>query len=427
MLRIRLWIGLSLLIFTGCRPTAPEAYRPPSERVLTAAQAARLHQAWQAYAQGAYQHAMQLADSLLQEGAEIAEVYLLKGRIYLDINAFEEALTHLEKARALDAYLRGIDFQIGHAAFLQGFYRRALAYYLKELALIEQSPTEVQRYYAETDRIAKVAIYRQAGRACFLLDSLQAARQFYHRALELDSLDSESYRWLAELEEQEGNLQTALQLAEKALALNPKELENLYTFARLLLRTGHTEDAVHFLQLVLERHPLHRGANYNLGRALMLRGETRAGEFYLARAQRIQQLTGKIDQARLAAYQTGDVRHWKELATLLIEAGRYVEARRALDVVLFLEPHNLALENDRANLALLLGDTLDALARYQQLLRRDPTLADVWLNLGVVYAQQKQYEAARKAWQQALRYRPDDDTLRQYLQLLDRRMHSEGS
>ncbi|GBD01811.1 Beta-barrel assembly-enhancing protease [bacterium HR18] len=92
-----------------------------------------------------------------------------------------------------------------------------------------------------------------------------------------------------------------------------------------------------------------------------------------------------------------------------------------------MEPHNLALENDRANLALLLGDTLDALARYQQLLRRDPTLADVWLNLGVVYAQQKQYEAARKAWQQALRYRPDDDTLRQYLQLLDRRMHSEGS
>ncbi len=428
MVALRIRLGMvGLLVLMGCRSQAPEAYRPPSERVLTATQAAQLQQAWQIYSQGAYLEAMQLVDSLLRQGIEVAELYLLKGRIYLDINRFDQAIAAFQKARRLDAYLRGIDFQLGHAAFLQGFYRRALDYYRKELALIEQSPPAVQQYYAEMDRLAKVAIYRQAGRACFLLDSLQAARQFYQQAVAVDSSDSETYRWMAELEEQEGNLQQALAFAEKALALQPGNLENLYTFSRLLLRTGHVEDAVHFLQLILEREPLHRGANYNLGRALMLMGNTQAGNFYLTRARRIQQLTGKIDQARLAAYQTGQPRHWKELAALLIEAGRYDEARRALDVALFLEPTNLELENDRANLALLLGDTLDALARYQKILQRDSTLADVWLNLGVVYAQKKQYKVARRAWLQALRYRPNDDTLRQYLRMLDRRVSSGDS
>ncbi len=362
---------------------------------------------------------MQLVDSLLAE-VDAAEAYLLKGRILLDANAFEPAAEAFRQAQARDPSLRGVYFQLGHAAFLQGAYRSALDYYLKELELISTVSKE-RDAGTPVDRRTMAAIYRQAGRACFLLDSLEAARRFYMQALEADSSESETYRWLAELEEQEGHMEQALTYAEKALRLELGHVENIYTFGRLLFLNGYLEDAIHFLRLVLERQPMHRGANYNLGRALMQIGEREAGQFFLERARQIQQLSGKIAQVRLNAYQSQSARPWQELAALLIQTGQYQEARKALDVAIFWDPDNLALQNDRANLALLLGDTLDAVRRYYQLLQRDSTLADVWLNLGVVLAAQQQYEAARRAWLQALRYRPNDDTLRWYLAELERR------
>ncbi|ACY48639.1 Tetratricopeptide TPR_2 repeat protein [Rhodothermus marinus DSM 4252] len=422
---IRAWLVgvLALFMLAGCQHVDSEAYRPSSQQLLAPAQRAQLERAWQAYAAGNYSLAMQRVDSLLA-AVEVAEAYLLKGRIYLDANAFELANAAFQKARQLDPYLRGIYFQQGHSAFLQGAYKKALDLYLEELALIQSSPPDVQQFYREADQAALPVIYRQAGRAFFLLDSLEAARRFYMKSLALDSLASETYRWLAELEAQEGHLQKALELAEKALQKAPGDLENIYTFGRLLMQNGYLEDAVHFLQLVVERQPTHRGANYNLGRALMQLGQREAGQFFLERARQIQQLSGKIAQARLNAYQSQRARPWQELAALFIQAGQYEEARKALDVAIFWAPDNLALQNDRANLALLLGDTLEAVQRYYQLLQRDSTLADVWLNLGVVLAEQKQYEAARRAWLQALRYRPHDDTLRRYLAELERRRGS---
>lgn len=413
-----LWIAL-VWGGIGCRGNEATTPRLPA-RPLSEAQRVRLQQAWQAYEAGDYSHAMNLIDSLLAE-ADVAEAYLLKGRVLLDANAFEQAVAAFQQAQARDPFLQGVYFQLGHAAFLQRAYQKALHYYLKELELMNSDASK-QRSGKEVDRRTSAVIYRQAGRTCLLLDSLEAARRFYMQALEADSTESETYRWFAELEAQEGQLAQALKFAEQALRLNPGSVENLYTFGRLLLQNGYLEDAVYFLRLVLERQPMHWGANYNLGRALMQMGKRETGQFFLERARQLEQLAGKI--RRLNAYQSQRAEPWQELAALLIQAGQYEEARKALDVAIFWNPENLALQNDRANLALLLGDTLDAMRRYYQVLQRDSTLADVWLNLGVVLAEQKLYEAARRAWLLALRYRPNDDILRQYLAELERRRGS---
>ncbi len=50
--------------------------------------------------------------------------------------------------------------------------------------------------------------------------------------------------------------------------------------------------------------------------------------------------------------------------------------------------------------------------------------ADVWPNPDMALASQKQYEAARQVWLQALRYCPNDNTLREYLAELERRRGS---
>ncbi len=381
-----------------------------------------MQQAWQAFEQGVYQRTIHLVDSLEQQGVRAAALYFLKGRVYLELNHFDAAIQALEQAKAIDPNYPGIDYQLGHAAFLQGRYREALTHYRQALEQVERISAGNSR---QTGQDIREPIYRQIGRTYFLLDSLQAARRFYEKALALDSTQSETYRWLSEVAEVEGQLEDARRYAEKALALDPGHFENLYRFATLLLRTGYPRDAVYFLQEAFRRNPHHRGVNYNLGRALMLLGERKAAQFYLERARQLEEVTSKLEDAKMAAYQyPRNPRRWAELAALYVQTGDYLEARKALDAALFLDPDNLALQNDRANLALLLGDTLDAVRRYYQLLQRDSTLADVWLNLGVVLAAQQQYDAARRAWLQALRYRPNDDTLRRYLAELERRRGS---
>ncbi|GEM_PF-5963179 len=81
------------------------------------------------------------------------------------------------------------------------------------------------------------------------------------------------------------------------------------------------------------------------------------------------------------AYQSQHARSWRKLARLLIRAGQLQEARKALAVAIFWEPNNPTSQNDRANLSLLLGDTLDVVQCYYRLLQHDSRLADV---MGVV-------------------------------------------
>ena len=79
------------------------------------------------------------------------------------------------------------------------------------------------------------------------------------------------------------------------------------------------------------------------------------------------------------------------------------------------EPRFIALENNLAILYMMRGDTSKAVAHYQALLQKHPTLSDVWLNLGVVYAKAGKFAAARKAWENTLKYSPNDSTAKAYL------------
>jgi tetratricopeptide (TPR) repeat protein len=80
----------------------------------------------------------------------------------------------------------------------------------------------------------------------------------------------------------------------------------------------------------------------------------------------------------------------------------------------------VALENNLAILYMLRGDTAKAVAHYNAILQQHPTLSDIWLNLGVVYAKSGKFEAARKAWENVLKHAPNDSTAKAYLAKLPR-------
>lgn len=67
------------------------------------------------------------------------------------------------------------------------------------------------------------------------------------------------------------------------------------------------------------------------------------------------------------------------------------------------------------------GDTVEAIAQYKAILHHDSSIADVWFNLGVTYANIGKIAQARQAWNTVLRLQPDNQMARDYLAKLDTR------
>jgi tetratricopeptide (TPR) repeat protein len=110
---------------------------------------------------------------------------------------------------------------------------------------------------------------------------------------------------------------------------------------------------------------------------------------------------------------------WVNLGNSLNNMGRMEEAKDAFLVALSLKPMNFALQNNIANLCLMIGDTNQAIVRYEAILSMDPELVDIWLNLGVVYASSGRATEARKAWEKGLEYDSNNQTLKGYLATLN--------
>ncbi len=106
------------------------------------------------------------------------------------------------------------------------------------------------------------------------------------------------------------------------------------------------------------------------------------------------------------------------LGSLLRRLGQYQEALYAYQVAHFLDPDNLEFQNNMAVLHLLLGHEDQAIALLEAAVQRDTTFVDGWINLGILYARQGRREAARCAWQRALRLAPDRPEPRRYLSTL---------
>ena len=179
-------------------------------------------------------------------------------------------------------------------------------------------------------------------------------------------------------------------------------------------------DAILNLRKIVEKWPWHHGAYYNLGRALIQAGEKTEGENYLDQAEQVRAAQAKIDHLENTVRALPDDPYsYAALAFALRKAGRYNDAMHSYKVALYLEPENLDIWNNVANLYLLQGDTITALSTYNYIVNKNPMLTDIWLNMGVVYALSNQKEKARSAWKQVLAYHSDNISALKYLKKLN--------
>ena len=347
--------------------------------------------------------ALSFADSAAKYAVEKADIHFFKGRVYSELGRFKEAEQAYMKALEATPSYRGVWNNLGNNAYRQQNFSQAIEYYMQEVSR-NKAPIPL----------------RAVGRAFVELGKTDSARTFFKKAIDLDINYAAAYFNLAQLEEDEGNFNQAIQYAGRAYGIEPDNLEYRYLYSTLLVQMDKGSEAILNLRKIVEKWPWHHGSHYNLGRALIQTGQKTEGENYLEQAERVRASQAKIDHLENTVRALPDDPYsYAALAFALRKAGRYNDAMHSYKVALYLEPENFDIWNNVANLYLLQGDTITALATYNYIVEKNPMLTDIWLNMGVVYALSNQKGKARSAWEQVLAYQSDNLSALKYLKKLN--------
>lgn len=387
----RAFFGLALLLLLGSVTSGCQD--EPSKSAATARRDADpeavryLLKAQQLSRQGRYRAALALADSAKRRAPNLADVHFLRGRIFTELRRYREADRSYQHVLELDPEYQGVWFNRGNNAFRRGQYRNAVSYYQREY---EQHPEPVVSFHM--------------GRAYDELGKADKARRLYRRTLSEDSSYVVAYSQLGLLYEQEGELEKALKMIRRASQMNPENVDYRYKVGALTLQLGDTERAREILEQIVAEHPGHYGAQYNLGMALSHLGRDEAARRHIETADSLEQRQKRIEQLQtLADMHQDEPRRWVSLGNALYQSGEVGRAVKAYEIAVSLAPRNLAWKNNLAALQQKQGDLEAAIALYQDILRQDAGMANVWYNLGIAYSEQDQDERARKAWEKAVR------------------------
>lgn len=362
-----------------------------------------LMKAQTAYEQGAYGPALAFTDSVMAYDADLADIYFLRARIFTEMMHYENAVNSYDKVLSLDPNYQGARYNKANLAFIKGDNREAITL-LKE----------------EAERFPASRVWTQLGRVYAKISAVDSAEQSYKKAIQMDSTNATAYMWLGQLYEDEGQLENALDYSSKGLQLNPDNPNYRYIVGSELFRNGKVDTAITLLEEVTSELPWHAGAHYNLGQAYVRKGLKDKGEKYLTIADSLQKEESNIEELESMAQMNPDTfMRWINLGDAYLKMGQLENAMNAYKTALVIEPWNFALQNNIADLTVALGDTTRGIERYIAILKQNPNLADVWLNLGVAYANSGRYQDAQWAWNKALDADPDHTMAKDYLTQLE--------
>jgi hypothetical protein len=115
--------------------------------------------------------------------------------------------------------------------------------------------------------------------------------------------------------------------------------------------------------------------------------------------------------------QPGNAQAYAELGAQYVDMGEVAQAARAFREAVRLAPDNGEYLKDFGATLYLLRRHEDARRTLALAVQRAPGLLDAWRNLGVVNAEQGNWEEARRCFERALDLQPSNPQLQQYLAL----------
>ncbi len=393
-------LGLLLLLAACGEEASQSAQSLQAVRSVPSEARPLLDAAMQAMQQGAFITALALADSAAQVAPGLPETAFIQGRTYFELGRMAEAREAYRAVLERDANFEGAWHNLGNVAFRQKQFREALRYYEKEAALHAAAPNPWH---------GMGGAYESLGRA-------DSARWAYEKAAEVDPDYMPAYLSLATWHQDEGDFEKALEYARRAHELAPADLDARYLVGGLAFQAGRHEEAIEMLTPVAEAQPWNYSALFTLGQAHQRLGHDAEARRTLAQANQVRAQQAEVERIqREAGDQPENFDRQIAYADALRRTGRLAEAFRPFHVAASLRPDNLALRNNLATLYLQRGDTTEALARYRQILQRDSTFAEAWLNLALHYGRTGRREAFDQALRRAVAHGQDNPTVQAFL------------
>ncbi|HMJ10163.1 MAG TPA: tetratricopeptide repeat protein [Polyangiaceae bacterium] len=183
---------------------------------------------------------------------------------------------------------------------------------------------------------------------------------------------------LAEVKSVQGDSGAAQRLAQDALKKNPDYRPAMVTLARDHYRTRRLDLALYTLRGILDGYgPENPPRDKNNAEARLLRGL-----IYKEQGQR----GPAIDEFRKALTSRPDLVEARvQLAAYLLEAGNAPEAAQLLESALRYDKNNVLAHLNLGDAYRLLGKTSESKREFEWVAGRDPALAQVHYNLGLLY------------------------------------------
>lgn len=152
-----------------------------------------------------------------------------------------------------------------------------------------------------------------------------------------------------------------------------------------------SETQIGYLRRTVELAPDFAPAHFNL--ALILRRQ------------------GRLDEAirhcdELIRIEPGDVRGWWFKGGILLEQGRYEEARPILSQAALLAPEDYRVGDEWAEASYRSGNFADAVEAWERILDRHPEPAEILFNIGLAWQRLGQLDAAAARYREHLASRP---------------------
>jgi tetratricopeptide (TPR) repeat protein len=323
---------------------------------------------------GEDQEAIQLLNSIPEWDDYHVQALIESADLYQSQGLFEVAEQKLMKAKRFVPDEPIIDFALGELAYSNGEYQKAILYYervrkhyssLNEVdinARIAESLAatgkweEALDYFQSMESVESPDLLFQYGLTAFRSDRRDISIHVWEELLNMDSEYISVYPLLAQAYEQEGLIKDAIRIAEKALTIDEWNKELHYLLGKLQLTTNKQE-AIKHLQDAINIDPGYKEAvmdliyiykqeeNYTSIKELLsyLQDSGETDPLFLWELARANY---ELEEYELAlnnykeAYNffTSDAEFLKEYGYVLVEEGRYVEAKKIFEQYLQVEP-----------------------------------------------------------------------------------------
>jgi tetratricopeptide (TPR) repeat protein len=307
------------------------------------------------------------------------------------------ALGHLEEAKALSEPLK----QPGK---VPGDVAASFAAIFAEKGLFEEAILILEA--ARQNRSPSYPLLFNLGTTYYLKKDFTRAEQAYTEALALKPDSVDALRALARVARAEGDLEKALAHLIRARKLAPKSEPVLYDFSWTALNLNLVFDALPVLEELQRAHPTEPGYLYALAIARLQNGE----------AQRAVELVKRFIELR--PEESGG---YYVLGAALYGLKQFPDARVALERSVALTPYADA-EYYLGMIAHNTGDDAQAAVWLKRALKTEPNMAAARTALGIIYAGQKNFQAAREELERAMQLNPKDATAAYQLALVYARL-----